>query len=146
MDWNIRKIIAVEIKNFYQTSNPQSPTSEEQKEEEISNFSSFSVALLNSFEELLKDEEGFVKSEAIRSFSLIIAYSIPADQLKEVFVPLLQDLYEQKHEECLQELAFSVGRILFHFMQKGVLTTDSEFYFVLKDFVTEMIVIDDAAV
>lgn len=144
MDWRIRKIIAVEIKSFYKTSNPQSPTEEEKLEEQpTSDLTSINMALVNSFEELLKDEEGFVKSEAIRSFSEIIAYSIPSDQLRAVFVPILQDLYEEKHEECLQELAYCIGRVFFHLEQKGVLETGSEFYFILKDFVAEMLLTDD---
>ncbi len=47
-------------------------------------------------EELLKDEEGFVKSEALRSYSEIIGSVITAEQ-----IPGIQELYESKHEECL---------------------------------------------
>jgi len=71
MDWQIRKIAAVEIKSFFSTSNPQSPSSEESKIEEEAP-SKFQSTLVEVFEELLKDEEGFVKSEAIRSFSVVI--------------------------------------------------------------------------
>ena len=45
---------------------------------------------------------------------------LTSDQISSQFVPIFKDLYEQRHEDCLQNLAQFSGCILHGFKERGV--------------------------
>ncbi len=127
MDWKIRKIVATEVKSIFLNC-------------EIGG--EYHETFVEEFKELLNDEESFVKIEAIHNFSEIIGH-MTKHQVKEKFVDTIKEQYEQRNEECLQELAFCSGKIMWGFMNKGILDEEPDLVSVMRDFYTDMLAIED---